>query len=167
MSFLFTTPATMRSQRLSRPSEERCGQAAGDGSGSRDLRLRCHPSELRHARCHVDEAAAEFGLGPAERYQFVFAVNEAVTNAIRHGEPDSDGTIGLRIAVGDDTLICSVNDRGRLVASHGDADPFAEGGRGLRFMARLTDEIELLSEDQGTTVRLYKRRSISRVEPDE
>src|SRR6202035_521229 len=92
MSFLFTTPATMRSQRLRRPSEDRCGQAVGDGSGSRDLRLRCHPSELRHARCHVDEAAAEFGLGPAERYQFVFAVNEAVTNAIRHGEPDSDGT---------------------------------------------------------------------------
>ena len=134
---------------------------------SREFKLRSHPSELRRARCHVDAAAAEFGFGPADRYQFVFAVNEAVTNAIRHGQPDSDGTIGLRIAVDGDTLICSVNDRGRLVASFGDADPLAEGSRGLQFMALLTDEIELLSEDEGTTVRLYKRRSISRVEPDE
>jgi anti-sigma regulatory factor (Ser/Thr protein kinase) len=115
----------------------------------------------------VDEAAAEFGLGPADRYQFVFAVNEAVTNAIRHGRPDSDGTIGLRIAVDGNTLICSVNDRGRLRASVVDADPLAEGSRGLTFMALLTDEVELLSEDEGTTVRLYKRRSTSRAEPAE
>jgi anti-sigma regulatory factor (Ser/Thr protein kinase) len=115
----------------------------------------------------VDEAAAEFGLGPTDRYQFVFAVNEAVTNAIRHGEPDSDGTIGLRIDVDADTLICSVNDRGRLVASCGDADPLAEGSRGLPLMALLTDEIELLSQAEGTTVRLCKRRSVTRVELDE
>jgi anti-sigma regulatory factor (Ser/Thr protein kinase) len=115
----------------------------------------------------VDEAAAEFGLGPADRYQFVFAVNEAVTNAIRHGRPDSDGTIGLRLAVDGNTLICSVNDRGQLLASAGDADPLAEGSRGLTFMALMTDEVELLSEDEGTTVRLHKRRSASRVESRE
>ena len=143
-----------------------CADVLEGGPAPRDLRLRSHPSELHRARCHVDEAAADFGLGPADRYQFVFAVNEAVTNAIRHGEPDSDGTIGLRIAVDGDTLICSVNDRGRLVAPRGDPDPLAEGSRGLQFMALLADQVELLSEEDGTTVRLYKRRSISGLESD-
>jgi serine/threonine-protein kinase RsbW len=157
----------MRSLRLSKPPEVGCVQAVGDGFASRDFRLRCDPSELRRARCHVDEAAAEFGLGPADRHQFVFAVNEAVTNAIRHGRPDSDGTIGLRIAVDGNTLICSVNDRGQLRPSVGDSDPLAEGSRGLTFMALVADEVELLSEDEGTTVRLHKRRPTGRVEPHE
>lgn len=142
--------------------------AGGCDVALRDLRLRSHPSELRRARCHVDEAAAEFGLGPTDRYQLVFAVNEAVTNAIRYGTPDRDGTIGLRIAVDGDTLICSVNDRGRgpVKTSTAQADPLAEGGRGFTYMSMLTDEVELLHETDGTTVRLHKRRGEASVEAD-
>ncbi len=158
----------MPSLPLRKPPEGGYARAGGCDAASRDLRLLSHPSELRRARCHVDEAAAEFGLGPTDRYQLVFAVNEAVTNAIRYGKPDRDGTIGLRIAVTGDTLICSVNDRGRgpVRASTAHADPLAEGGRGFTYMALLADEIELLREPDGTTVRLHKRRPDGPVEAD-
>src|SRR5947209_3651893 len=74
----------------------------------RQLRFPARASQLHRVRACADDAAAEFGLDATDCYQFVFAVNEAVTNAIRHGRPDKDGTIGLRIHTEGETLICSV-----------------------------------------------------------
>ena len=155
-SFRSTIRVKMRSQPLRKPSDVRHTHAGDGDFASREFRLLSHPSELRRARCHVDEAAAEFGLDPTGRYQFVFAVNEAVTNAIRYGRPSPEGTIGLRLAAEGNTLSCSVYDRGHMRAPSPDIDPLAEGGRGLTLMALMTDEIEVLSDRGGTTVLLYK-----------
>jgi anti-sigma regulatory factor (Ser/Thr protein kinase) len=116
-------------------------------------------SELHEVRRCAEGAAAGFGLGNAERYEFVFAVNEAVTNAIRHGQPFADGTIGLRIEADGDTIICSVSDGGYFESQPTNGDIWAEGGRGLAAMARMMDQIEFSSSSTGTTVRLHKRRS--------
>lgn len=126
---------------------------------TRQFDLPASPSQLQQMRRCVDDAAADFGLGPTDRYQFVFAVNEAATNAIKHGRPDQNGTIGLRIDADGDTLICSVHDNGPFLAPPADSDPLAERGRGFTFMALLMDEIELSTEPHGTTVRLHKRRT--------
>jgi anti-sigma regulatory factor (Ser/Thr protein kinase) len=131
---------------------------ARGGFLTRQFCIPATPSELRKVRRQVDDAASEFGLGPTDRYQFVFAVNEAVTNAIRHGSPAQDGTVGLRIDAEGDTLICSVYDSGRFVASQPRSEPLAETGRGFTLMALLMDQVELSTQPDGTTVRLHKRR---------
>jgi anti-sigma regulatory factor (Ser/Thr protein kinase) len=115
-------------------------------------------SELQRIRRCADRTAAEFGLGHSERHEFVFAVNEAVTNAIRHGKPDRDGTIGVQIAADGDMLICSVSDSGDFHAAPAESDPLAERGRGFTCMALMMDRIELATSPVGTTVRLHKRR---------
>ncbi len=124
-----------------------------------ERRVTASPSELHQVRRCAEDAAAVFGLGNGERYEFVFAVNEAATNAIRHGQPFPDGTIGLRIDARGDTLICSVSDGGHFERGSANPDIWAEGGRGLAAIALLMDHIELCPSSGGTTIRLYKRRS--------
>ena len=100
----------------------------------------------------------EFGLGAKPCYEFVYAVNEAVTNAIKHGRADEEGTIGLRLDAAGEDLICTVSDCGPFVAPAEIADPdHAEGGRGFMFMSALVDELELSIESDATVVRLHKR----------
>jgi anti-sigma regulatory factor (Ser/Thr protein kinase) len=124
-----------------------------------ECRLPATASVLAQVRRSAEDAAADFGFRPGERYEFVFAVNEAVTNAIRHGRPDSQGMIDLRIDADGEALICSVLDSGtfRLLRPN-HADPLAESGRGFMLMAELTDHLELATTSTGTMVRLHKRR---------
>ena len=123
------------------------------------LRLPAESSELRRARDEVATAGTEFGLEHKACYELVFAVNEAVTNAIRHGSPAPDGTIGLRIEAEGDELICLVSDCGPFVPPRRKRDMATEeGGRGFAFMSALTDQMELSVEADGTVVELRKRR---------
>jgi anti-sigma regulatory factor (Ser/Thr protein kinase) len=124
-----------------------------------DLRLPARPSELKRARDCVAAAAADFGFARKPAYELVFAVNEAVTNAIKHGRPDDDGTIRLSIDADGDALVCSVQDAGPFVPPRAAQEPVtAESGRGFAFMSALTDEFELLVKPAATIVRLRKLR---------
>lgn len=123
-----------------------------------DLRLPAVPSELKRARDCVAAAAAEFGFSRKASFDLVFAVNEALTNAIKHGSPDEDGTVGLAIDVDGDALVCTVHDCGPFIPRSA-TDSSAESGRGFAFMEALTDECELLVEPDSTIVRLRKSRA--------
>lgn len=122
-----------------------------------ELRLAARPAELKRAREWVAAAATAFGFGRKDCYELVFAVNEAVTNAIKHGTPDEDGMVTLAIETDGDAMICSVRDSGPfLPADPLPADGMDESGRGFAFMSALTDEFELLVEADATIVRLRK-----------
>ncbi|HLY50900.1 MAG TPA: ATP-binding protein [Solirubrobacteraceae bacterium] len=135
--------------------------ASSDARLVRECRVPAASSALRAVRRHAEAAALDFGFGRRERYAFVFAVNEAATNAIRHGRPDARGTIGMRFDAEGDTLVCSISDSGCFnLAYDGEIGPMAESGRGFRLMSELTDQVELSSTPCGTTVRLHKRRPV-------
>ena len=125
---------------------------------ARVLRLHASPRELYAARAYASEAATEFGFDERTRVEFVFAANEAVTNAIVHGTPDSGGFILLRITGEDDQLTLTVFDSGRFIRGATRPDPAAEHGRGHMLIARLMDEFEIQTDSHGTAVRLGKRR---------
>jgi serine/threonine-protein kinase RsbW len=125
----------------------------------RELRLPAEPSELAGMRDYVGRAASEFGLDDAGRRDFVFAANEAVTNAIRHGTPDADGTILLRISGEGELLTLAVSDCGPFVTEVGDDDPLTESGRGFTLMTRFVDEVQLSIGRGHTTLSLRKRRA--------
>lgn len=133
------------------------GTGAAAADVDLELRLPARPAELKRARDWVAAAAAEFGFGRKDCFDLVFAVNEAVTNAIKHGSPDEDGMIALAIETDGPAMICSVRDSGPFLP----ADPVRaaeadESGRGFAFMSALTDEFELLVEADATVVRLRK-----------
>ena len=128
-------------------------------AGSRtesELELPADRSELSAARKYVADAAAALGFDPDTCFEFVYAVNEAVTNAIRHGASDENGLIHLRIVADGERLTFSVRDRGTFVMPVLDGSVSAEHGRGLALMASLVDEVQLEIEPGGTTVHLSK-----------
>jgi len=125
---------------------------------SSELPLPARRSELGAARQYAADGAEAFGLDEASCYEFVVAVNEAVTNAIRHGASDEQGLIHLSIVAHDDRLTFTVSDRGTFVMPDLDGSVGAESGRGLALMASLVDEVQLEIEPGGTTIRLSKAR---------
>jgi anti-sigma regulatory factor (Ser/Thr protein kinase) len=122
------------------------------------LELRAAPSQLVTARRFADGAAARFGLEERERYEFTFAVNEAVSNAIEHGLPSPDGTIRMQVAEEDGVLVFEVEDHGTFAPRAPAPGSFPERGRGLAFMAAVVDEVDVRRGAAGTVVRLRKRR---------
>ena len=123
------------------------------------LELKANPGELATARRFVDAAAVRFGLADEERYEFTFAVNEAVSNAIEHGDPSPDGTISMHVGEEDGALVFEVEDHGSFAPGPPAFDPLHERGRGLAFMAATMDEVDVRRGSSGTVVRLCKRRA--------
>jgi serine/threonine-protein kinase RsbW len=123
------------------------------------LELRAAPSQLVVARRFAEGAAARFGMEERERYEFTFAVNEAVSNAIEHGRPSPDGTIRMEVVEDDGALVFEVEDHGEFAPKAPAADEFSERGRGLAFMAAVVDEVDVRRGANGTVVRLLKRRA--------
>jgi anti-sigma regulatory factor (Ser/Thr protein kinase) len=121
-----------------------------------ELCLPAWPSELDVARTYAGEAAAAFGLDAHSSYEFVCAVNEAVTNAIRHGAPDAQGLIRLSIVADADRLTFAVRDYGTFMMPILDPATKSEHGRGLALMASFVNEIQLCTKPGSTTVSLSK-----------
>ncbi len=134
-------------------------QAATAARPISELRLPAVPAELCTARSYAAQAATAFGLGAEDCYDFVYAVNEAVTNAIRHGAPDEQGRIHLSAIAQDDRLTLVVRDYGTFTAPTPERTMIADHGRGLDLMRSLTDEIRLYLEPGSTTVHLSKART--------
>jgi anti-sigma regulatory factor (Ser/Thr protein kinase) len=123
-----------------------------------ELGLPARRSELAAARRYTEAAAAACGFDANSCYECVYAVNEAVTNALRHGAPDAQGLIYLSSIVDADRLTFAVRDCGTFALPTLDAATRSEHGRGLAFMASLMDEVQLRTEPGSTIVRLSKVR---------
>jgi anti-sigma regulatory factor (Ser/Thr protein kinase) len=129
---------------------------------SSELYLPANRSLLADARRFATQAAAAFGLDDDGCYEFAYAVNEAATNAIRHGLPDERGLIHLSMTVEPDRLTCAIRDCGTFITPDpGRSSSSGRGiehGRGLALMKKLMDEFELYTAPGSTIVRLSKTR---------
>lgn len=126
---------------------------------SSELCLRVRASELLVARHYASRAATAFGLNSEDSEDFVCAVNEAVTNAIRHGAPDGQGRILVSVRVDGARLAFSVRDYGCFAMPAQVAQAGLESGRGFALMGRLVDDVHLQIDSRGTTVTLTKERA--------
>lgn len=109
-------------------------------------------TELRHA---VGARLRTAGLRGDRLEDFVLAVNELLTNVVRHG----GGTGRLQLWRDGPAVVCEVSDRGPgLGAEHLDRHdrpaPGTVGGWGLWLANRLSDSMAVWTGPAGTTVRL-------------
>ncbi|WP_203884464.1 ATP-binding protein [Planotetraspora kaengkrachanensis] len=118
------------------------------------LTLEFELGSITRVRHLVTESARDAGLGGAALEDFVLAVHEALTNAVRHGLPPR----GIAMWVDSGLLICEVSDGGPGIPAQAlDRDypstRFDFGGRGLWLMNRLARR-EVRTGPHGTTLRL-------------
>jgi anti-sigma regulatory factor (Ser/Thr protein kinase) len=119
-----------------------------------ELRLPARAAKLWVAREYAHAAAAAFGLDADRCQDFAFAVNEAATNAVRHGLPDRAGDIHLSVLADARRLTLSIHDCGTFSASHSVLGKHSERGRGFALMTRMMDAVQLCCSTGSTTVRL-------------
>ncbi|GAA3350637.1 hypothetical protein GCM10020358_77350 [Amorphoplanes nipponensis] len=86
---------------------------------------------------------------------FVVAVNELLTNAVRHG----GGTGHLTLWTSDGSVVCDVSDYGAGLDAPAPRRPMPDqpGGWGLWLVRELTDTCEIKSGPDGTAVRISSR----------
>jgi serine phosphatase RsbU (regulator of sigma subunit)/anti-sigma regulatory factor (Ser/Thr protein kinase) len=81
---------------------------------------------------------------------------EAAANAIEHAYGLTDGVVELRAtAHDDDNVTVEIRDFGNWRAPRG-----THRGRGLLLMEGLTDDVEVVRSDEGTTVELSRRLGV-------
>jgi anti-sigma regulatory factor (Ser/Thr protein kinase) len=100
--------------------------------------------------------AAEAGLGPARREDFLLAVNELATNSVRHG----GGGGVLRVWHEDGALVAEVRDGGQIdepLAGRELPPDGALGGHGLWLVNQLCDLMQLRTFAEGSVVRVHMR----------
>jgi anti-sigma regulatory factor (Ser/Thr protein kinase) len=138
----------------------------------RSLPVPVEPLEETVPRLEATNVAAFVGLrravaaelasvdAPADLLEdFLLAVDEMTSNALRHGRPP----VGLRLWISGDRLVCTVSDRGA-----GFDDPFAgygpahgedlsRGGMGLWLARQLCDHVDITQDADGVRVRLTTR----------
>ena len=114
--------------------------------------------DMALVRQFVTDHAARMGV-PAERLDdFILAVNEVATNAVRHGA----GHGVLRLWATDRRVVCEITDPGAATDNFLGflrADPHAEQGHGLWIARQTCDLLEMRTGASGTTVRLHIRRA--------
>ncbi|GAA3757882.1 hypothetical protein GCM10022225_48930 [Plantactinospora mayteni] len=109
-------------------------------------------TEIRHTVAACAETA---GLRDARLDDFVLAVNELMTNAVRHG----GGRGWLRLWRTGGVLYCLVSDTGAGIGADRLGDrrrpvPEIAGGWGLWLARQLSDDMLVHSGPTGTTVRI-------------
>ncbi|MEV1330824.1 ATP-binding protein [Micromonospora costi] len=113
---------------------------------------RAQVTELRHA---VTSCAQAAGLHGQRLDDFVLAINELITNAVRHG----GGQGALRLWRNGGRLVCEIADEGLGISAQRLDDrsrpaPETAGGWGLWLARQLSDTMEVMSGGTGTTVRI-------------
>ena len=127
------------------------------GFDSREHAIRADLARLKEARDFAERAAEDFGFDSSGCYQLKLAMSEAVTNAIQHGSSSEQDPISLRVEAEGDELAFYVKDTGTFADPLAGSDSFPETGRGLEFMRRLMDDVDVRPGTDGTLLRFAKR----------
>lgn len=134
----------------------------GNASTEESLRVRI-PSRAKSsgvAREQVRNFALARGIEAHEVDEFLFAVGEALANAIEHS--GSSDVIDLHCRLENGSIVATVVDSGtgfaveRVTSER--MDPLAERGRGLAIMQRCSDFFSLRSIPGGGTAVVLARQ---------
>ena len=94
----------------------------------------------------------EAGATRAETEDMSLAASEACANAIEHAYGPSPGRLEVSASISGGAAVVAIRDFGSWREPRG-----KNRGRGLMLMEGLTDSVEVIQRDDGTTVQLSRR----------
>jgi anti-sigma regulatory factor (Ser/Thr protein kinase) len=137
--------------------------SAGDGSAypsapspasAHDPMSYTYTTDLAAIRAVVHRYAIKAGLSEARAIDLVLAVSEVAANTVRHAK--SPGS--LRIWYDTQEIVCQIQDEGTMsdpLAGRRRPSLEARGGHGLWIVNEVCDQVDIASDETGTTIRLH------------
>jgi anti-sigma regulatory factor (Ser/Thr protein kinase) len=119
-----------------------------------DVVRHTYRSDLSQVRALVLEEARQAGLAEDRASDLVLAVSEVAANTLRHTR--SAGTLAIWHDA--DEVVCEIHDEGVITdpeAGQHRPPANASGGHGLWIVYQVCDQVELISDATGTTVRMH------------
>jgi anti-sigma regulatory factor (Ser/Thr protein kinase) len=113
-----------------------------------------YTTDLAAIRAVVHRYAVQAGLPESRAIDLVLAVSEVAANTVRHAK--SPGS--LKIWYNAEEIVCQIQDDGIIsdpLAGRRRPSLEAMGGHGLWIVYQVCDEVELRSDQTGTTIRLH------------
>ena len=113
-----------------------------------------YTTDLAAVRAVVYRYARQAGLPESRAIDLVLAVSEVAANTVRHAK--SPGS--LKIWYDTDEIVCQLQDEGVItdpLAGRRRPSLEAMGGHGLWIVNQVCDEVEMRSDETGTTIRLH------------
>jgi anti-sigma regulatory factor (Ser/Thr protein kinase) len=113
-----------------------------------------YTTDLAAIRAVVHRCASKAGLTEARTIDLVLAVSEVAANTVRHAK--SPGS--LQIWYDTKQIVCQLHDEGIItdpLAGRRRPSLEARGGHGLWIVYEVCDQVEILSDETGTTIRLH------------
>ena len=113
-----------------------------------------YTTDLAAVRAVVYRYAKQAGLPESRAIDLVLAVSEVAANTVRHAK--SPGS--LKIWYNTKRIVCQIQDEGTItdpLAGHRRPSLDASGGHGLWIVNQVCDEVEMHSDETGTTIRLH------------
>jgi two-component sensor histidine kinase len=96
-------------------------------------------------------------MGQEEAAEAALVLNEACSNAIRHGSPRGEiDRVSITLKTSDRAIAADVTDSGRGIG-RARCGSGRRKGLGMLLMHVLADSVELIKNSSGTTVRLVKQ----------
>lgn len=125
-----------------------------------EFEITAHPRHAGEARERIRGLANRAGLTGLDLADVEIAVGEAVTNAILYGSPSAGSRIEIAAGQSAENFFVEIRDQGHgfdpsQVRQEEDHD--ALGGRGIRLMRALMDQVDLHYDGNGMVARLSKR----------
>jgi anti-sigma regulatory factor (Ser/Thr protein kinase) len=115
-----------------------------------------YTTDLAAIRAVVHRYALQAGLSEARAIDLMLAVSEVAANTVKHAKSPGN----LKIWYDTREIICQIHDEGIIT------DPLAgrrqpslddAGGHGLWIVNQVCDQVEMLSDETGTTIRLHMK----------
>mgnify|MGYP000854572084 FL=1 len=121
-----------------------------------ELTFPADPTHLAPSRAALREWLAAVGLDSDKAQEVLVAAGEAVTNSIEHGHRDGqDGTITLHASAVDNRLQVTITDTGSWKPERAVAQ--SHRGRGIAIMRAFMEDVSIVPDTAGTTVRMATR----------
>ncbi len=115
-----------------------------------------YTTDLAAVRAVVYRYAKQAGLPEHRAIDLVLAVSEVAANTVRHAK--SPGS--LNIWYDAQEIVCQIQDEGTIhdpLAGRRKPSMDAMGGHGLWIVHQVCDDVEMYSDETGTTIRLHMK----------
>ena len=113
-----------------------------------------YTTDLAAIRAVVHRYAVQAGLAEARAIDLTLAVSEVAANTIKHAK--SPGS--LKIWYDAKEIVCQIHDEGVItdpLAGRRQPSLEALGGHGLWIVNQVCDQVDMQSDETGTTIRLH------------